>query len=49
MAPKKAISLLDDGQYFELVDLRDYVGKRKTIVTGKSKNHRHKRQDKRKN
>ncbi len=28
MAPKKAISLLDDGQYFELVDLRDYVGKR---------------------
>lgn len=28
MAPNKAISLLDDRQYFELVDLRDYVGKR---------------------
>ena len=28
MAPKAAISLLDDDHFFELVDLRDYVGKR---------------------
>ncbi len=28
MAPKVAVSLFDDGWYFEMVDLRDHVGKR---------------------
>jgi len=30
MAPDAAIRLLDDDHYFELVDLREYVGKRST-------------------